>query len=205
MNYMDQMKLRVFLISIQPSTWSVPSPVVLQSQNKVKFYRDSRASTGDIVTGLRSCFALVLRSLSPVFRAVSVLSGIFLASWLWSVSRCSRPIELRFCVWRCSLFLCLVVRSPVWWNYLEVNLCAPFSLPAVLYGEVTCLLSNPWSSWWYHLMVHCELVCWMTSWMNSNLLQLWQCCFFLPIMAEYLAPTWKLTSGLFSRIGQKAG
>ena len=77
--------------------------------------------------------------------------------------------------------------SSVWWsvlllwcNYLEVNLCAPFSLklPAVLLGEVTSLLSNPWSSCWYHLMVHCELVCWMTSWMNSNLLQLWQWCFF---------------------------
>ena len=88
-----------------------------------------------------------------------------------------------------AAFLCLEVFTLplfggpflLWWNYLEVNLCAPFSLPAVLYGEATCLLSNPWSSCWYHLMVHCELVCWMTSWMNSNLLQLWQCCFFVII------------------------
>ena len=181
MNYMDQMKLRVFLISIQPSTRSEPSPVVLQSQNMVKINREQSCVNCWYRRWIAKLLALVLRSLSPVFRAVSVLSGIFLTSWLWSVLRCSRPIELRFCVWRCSLFLCLVVRSPVWWNYLEVNLCAPFSLPAVLYGEVTCLLSNLWSSCWYHLMVHCELVCWMTSWMNSNLLQLWQCCFFVII------------------------
>lgn len=93
--------------------WSVPSPVVLQSQNMVKFNREQSCINWWYRRWIAKLLALVLRSLSPVFRAVSVLSGIFLASWLWSVLRCSRPIELRFCVWRCSLFLCLVVRSPV--------------------------------------------------------------------------------------------
>ena len=167
---LDYMESSCVFSVIQPSTLVPAGPVVLQSQNLVKSNRvNHRASTCDTIADVWSC---LLSSSYDCSRSIELnhVAGVFvffawISSWLWSVSCCSRPIELHSCY--VDLFILLVLGTL--FSFCCETTCkwtCPLQLLAVLCGDVVRVGSpNPWSSFWYQLRVHVSIG--VTSWMNS--------------------------------------